>query len=358
MIDDIYNFIGSYPNVNNYDNDILNSYDNNFYLNIYKKKEFYENRLGEEQEPPTKFGPVSAYNHQKILATYMNIYTTYDRVLLLQKMGSGKSLASISCIEIIRSENSSIKGALVLAPGETLLDNFKEEIVFKATFGKYIKDYRTEKEKVHRINKELSKFYEFDTFQKFAKKLKNYTDDQIIQLYSNKIIVIDEVHNIRTKQIKALELFSDDVRSKLRKTDPRLTSAEIKEEIKKQWSELKKPENIDMMNTYVESAKSLIVYEQIYRFLHLIKNSKIILMSATPMKDKLQEISDIMNLILPTDRILPTGESFIKMYFDKKGEEIIIKEDKINDLKNLFKGYISYLDLRLSNINQNYKSKL
>ena len=42
MEKDITNFLLKYPNIDNFDDNILNPYEEDFYEVIYKKKEFYE----------------------------------------------------------------------------------------------------------------------------------------------------------------------------------------------------------------------------------------------------------------------------------------------------------------------------
>ena len=63
------------------------------------------------------------------------------------------------------------------------------------------------------------------------------------------------------------------------------------------------------------------------------------------MKDGVDEIASVMNLILPEDnQIFPTGEEFVNEFFDKKGDELFyLKYNKINHLKQIFKGRVSYL---------------
>ena len=53
--------------------------------------------------------------------------------------------------------------------------------------------------KISRFNGILvGEYYEFDSFQRFANKLNKTNNKQdLIKYYSNKIIVIDEVQNIR-----------------------------------------------------------------------------------------------------------------------------------------------------------------
>ena len=85
----------------------------------------------------------------------------------------------------------------------------------------------TSEQKSRRVNK-LTKFYSFVTFETFAKKLNKYSDEYIISTFSNKIIVIDEVHNLSEKD----DNFNKD---------------------------------------------DLNIYKEIHRFLHLVKNCKILI---------------------------------------------------------------------------------
>ena len=82
--------------------------------------------------------------------------------------------------------------------------------------------------------KAIGDYYKLKTFETFAKQLSKYSDDVIKKRYSNFIIVIDEVHNVR-----------------------------------------------------LSSKDGINVYKQFHRLLHLINNSKILLMSGTPMNSYL-----------------------------------------------------------------------
>lgn len=211
--------------------------------------------------------------------------------------------AAVGAIEQIRKENSSIKGAIILASGPGLLLNFKNELVNKCTKDNYIpKEFVTAGEKIRRINKLVKEYYNFDyTFYGMAKEISKFSDDVIIQKYSNKIIVIDEVHNIRLKDKK-----------------------------------IKVEQKID-------------VYFQLHRLLHLVKNCKILLMSGTPIQDKITEFPDIMNLILPLNNQLKIKQDFINEYFTFDEtipilqRQYTLKEDGKIKLKNIMKGKISYL---------------
>jgi hypothetical protein len=162
-------------------------------------------------------------------------------------MGTGKTCTAIAAIEQLRYEKSShIKRALIFAKGARLIKNFIQELLFTCTDGRYIPDnfkVLTDLEKVRRVRKITSEFYNFFTFEKFAKYLTKLSDRDIIDQFSNSIIVIDEVHNIREKMEKHQN---------------------------KDYDFFKK--------------ESFDVYKQFHRMFHLIKYSKILLMSGTVMK--------------------------------------------------------------------------
>uniref|UniRef100_A0A6C0H3X8 Helicase ATP-binding domain-containing protein n=1 Tax=viral metagenome TaxID=1070528 RepID=A0A6C0H3X8_9ZZZZ len=300
---DITNFLLKYPNIDQFEDDILNPYDEDFYEAVYKKKEFYDVRLEEFETIPAE--PGSLMNHQKLIARFLSSNTMYDELLLLHEMGSGKTCTAIGAIEQIREEGN-FKGALYFAKGDALVNNFINELIFKCTDGRYIPDDYSklrDLQKVHRTRKAINDYYTTNTFETFAKRIKNCKNDKELsklceeENFNNNIIVIDEVHNLRMK-------------------------TQIEENGKK---------------------TSLNVYNQFYRFLHVVKDCKILLMSGTPMKDGVDEIASVMNLILPDSKKLPTGIDFLTDFFNKKDNTYIVKKSYIDELKNAFKGRVSYL---------------
>lgn len=287
-------FFPKYPNIDNSKYEVLNSYDD-FYSSLYHKKEFYENRLEKSEKFPKEMGALT--KHQKTIARYMSSYTPYDRILLIHSMGLGKTCSAVGAIEQIKSEGSTIRGALILAKGENLLDNFKQQVVFSCTSGYYIpKNFKnlTEGEKMARIRKNLN-YYKFKTFARFAKEIKKSSDRDLIESYSNMVIVMDEIHNIRIQDKNADEI------------DPQE------------------------------------LYDQYHRFFHLIQNTKVIFLSGTPMKDTVDEIATVCNLLLPLDKQFPTGKKFISEYMTEAKNTLEMKPEKIPEFKSRTKGIISFL---------------
>jgi hypothetical protein len=324
----IEDFLPKYPNINKEKNGFLNPYTDNFYDAIYKKKEFYDERLPLEESFPTEKGTLM--KHQKIIARFLSSHTIYNELILVHEMGSGKSCSAIGAIEKIKNEDNNFKGVYIFAKGVTLLNNFKKELRDKCTGGQYIpegyvaenksgcgKSMRrhgglTEKELTIRSKKLYDDYYHFSigpnkptTFETFARHLHNLSDSDIIEMYSNYIIVIDEVHNLR-------------------------------------------------IHDNTENDK-ISMYKEFHRFLHLIKNRKILLLSGTPMKDTPDEIASVMNLILPLDNQLSVGDKFISEYLDDNNKgNYKVKDSMINKLKSKFKGRVSFLKSMRSQVTKKF----
>jgi hypothetical protein len=304
MEQDITNFLPKYPDIEELE-EVFNPYSDNFYEAIYKKKEFYENKLKAEEPFPSNTGELM--KHQKLIARFLSSRTLYDELLIVHAMGTGKSCSAVGAVEQIRSDGINFRGALYLAKGDALVNNFINELIFKCTDGRYIpEDYEslTELEKIHRKKKAIRDYYMTNTFETFAKEISRLNDKEIQRRYNNRVIIIDEVHNLRIQSKKT----------------------------------------------------GLNMYNQFWRFLHTIEDCKIILMSGTPMKDGVDEIASVMNLILPLERQLPTGEEFVEEYFDiENGQYLKVKPSHKQKLKEVFKGRVSYLSNMQSKIQKKFE---
>ena len=313
---DIADFLPKYANIEPLEDNLFNPYEEDFYETIYKKKEFYDKRLGEVEAFPSNPGVLM--NHQKLIARFLSSYTIYDQLLLVHEMGTGKTCSAVGAIEQIREEHYGFTGALYLARGESLINNFINELIFKCTDGRYIpEDYHglTALEKVHRKKKAIRDYYTMNTFETFAKEIRATNSAELKRKYSNKIIVIDEVHNLR---MQATE-------------------------------------------------KTLNIYNQFLRFLHEVEDCKILLLSGTPMYNSVKEIASIMNLILPLDEALPTGDAFLSEYFQRNPsypeqegevEEILmVRPGAVGRLKSVFKGRVSFLRAMHSSVDVIYEGR-
>ena len=194
--------------------------------------------------------------HQRNIARFMSVDTNYNNLLVYHRMGTGKTLTALAVAEGIRDNpDSTINGCLIVTKGTSLHDVFKRDLVDKTPSERYIVDkYETKNERTNRENRLINQFYSFSTFDLLAKGIRNQLD-MFQKLFSNKLIIIDEVHNIR-------------------------------------------------------GSNDSDVYKNIHTFLHRITNSKVMLMSGTPMKDEDIEIVSLLNLLLPMDQQLVDEDVF------------------------------------------------
>lgn len=239
------------------------------------------------------------------------------------EMGTGKTCTAISVIENLRYEKTSnIKQALVIARGTGLLKNFINELLFKCTDGRYIPahyDKLTDTERVYRIKKETNKFYVFYTFETFARYVSKQTDAGLLKQYSNTVVVIDEIHNIREKDSQNAK-------------------------------KARKPKDAKKAFIDILFRDPLYIYKQFHRFLHVIKQSKILLMSGTVMKDDPSEFASVMNLILPLDKQFPVDRDFMNIYFDLTVKQPIMRPEMRDDFTNKIRGRVSYLKAMITDV--------
>lgn len=311
-------FIPAYPYLESGVNDnneignnepfLYNPYKDKYELSNFNKQEFYEDLLDILEERPEQKGV--ALKQQEFLARFLSPQTLNNKILLFHQVGTGKTCSAINIAELAMTMNPELK-VLVLVKGDTFVKNFVNELAFQCTPGQYIpENYSklTAKEKVIRLNKNIRKKYEINTFYKFAQELTKLKDDKVKQYYSNHLVIVDEVHNIKDTEKKKQE-------------------------------------------------QRVYVYKQLHRLLHLIDNKKVILLSATPMKDNITEFASVMNLILPMNLQLPTKKDFIKTFFTKDGNE----EDKIKNvelLKNYIRGRVSFLRTMESQVTKTNMGKI
>ena len=281
---DILEFIPYYPTIE----------DDNFNTNIFNKKEFNDLKLTDIEE----LVPCQNLKHQEFIARFMSGYTLYDGLLLFHEMGTGKTCAAFATTEKILNERFGINKVFVIANNDKVLTNLKNELILKCT-NKYLKQIDNYEQisvnkKIRRTKAVLSKnYYNFFTAYNFCLEVSKIPIIEIEKRYSNSIFIIDEVHNINVI-------------------------------------------NTDETNTTIKK------YKILHNVLHTIKNSKILLLSGTPMYDQASEIAEVMNLILPLDNQFATKTNFNREYLDTS--KLQFKDsDAVQNFNNKTKGRISYL---------------
>jgi superfamily II DNA or RNA helicase len=213
------------------------------------------------------------------------------------EMGTGKTCTAVGVAEeFIKNKNSSntkfpstvLKKIVVLTKGKGLQNNFINEVANVCTKNQYLDGLdRYVKNRYKRIKKNVKVNYTFDTFEIFSKNLKKISNREKALLYENTLFIVDEAHNLRMS------------------ADPEENN----------------------------------IYRSISELFDQLKSRKILLLTGTPMKDKPEEILDLLNLIV---------------------KEKLTIEDLNNEesFKRKIHGYISYLRAMMSDVDRKEEGQL
>ena len=313
-----------YPNYNN----------SNFIQEISDKKEFYYNKNKfDKDNNPCDTQKFILSNHQIFLKNFMNDKTPYKGLLLFHGVGTGKTCSAVSIAENFRDiygrqgkKGNEDKRIIVLVPNSNVESGWRRNIYDinkgddQCTGNTFTNEFNEVKEKTDskenknkKVNKIINKYYDFYGYREFANKidklinerntLKNPTNlskDEwkalitertlkrkaiIKELFSNRLIIVDEVHNLRSNDNS---------------------------------SDQSKKESLKRLTEIVENSDNL----------------KLVLLSATPMFDNKDEIIWFINILLKNDK---REEINPKDIFKKDGS---LNKDL---LRKKCRGYISYL---------------
>jgi len=294
-----------------------------FYKKLFIKKEFHKYYDGNKSNGNKSNGNKSNGNksngkkldfelqpQQSLLKKYISMNTPYNSVLVFHGTGVGKTCTAINIAENFKKKlHKSNKKILVILP-RSIRSNFIKELYNISrpdtqqcigTIYKYDSSYSkmSNEKKAYYVRANIKKYYQFYGYEQFANnilkmastkwdgtsKTATYEIKKLIEKkYSNRVIIIDEIHHLKSTKD-----------SLIKKVPP--------------------------------------ILESIVSF---GKNIKLVLMSATPMYDSPREIIYLLNLMLLNDNRHSINENDV---FDKnnnltkKGGEI---------LKKASIGYISY----------------
>ena len=291
--------------------------DPNFNLKILQKKEF-----NKYITPEINRKGFNLSNAQKFVKNYISEDTPYNGILLWWGVGVGKTCGALSIAENFKKKISKVeKRILILTPSSTLHDtwinevfNVKKELNKKnnnvqCTKNSYISEFNKinslylndEVKKEKKMKKIIEKYYELlgyyglvNMINTHSQKYKNrYGEDQakihfIKEYFSNRVIIMDEVHVTR------------------------------EESEKKKGSGKLVPPYLELIARYA-------------------KNTKIILLTATPFYNDSVEILWLLKLLLINDERSPL---FSFEIFNKNKE---LQENFQDILIRKSRGYISYL---------------
>lgn len=275
----------------------------------FLKREFNDLKLPAVEPPRLEGAPFEPLKSQTFVSRYLSKRTPYNRLLVYHAVGTGKTCLFSMLSEMIQDEDTSMWQTLVLTRSEVLAENAKREIADVCTGGKYIpsrfdpktNSMITDETFLRRLNKSIGERYIFDTWERIAKKLAEEDDKFIEETYSNRVIVIDEAHGLRIQ-----------------------------------------PRELEVN-----------IYKQIDRLVHIVKNSIVIFLTATPMRDRVKESASLLNLLLAKEDAFDV-ENFEYDYFN--GSEF--KPEKKDEFTAKLRGLISYVREINSNVRKIYEGSV
>lgn len=256
--------------------------------------------------------------HQRFLRNFMSPYTPYRTLLLFHGVGVGKTCSVITIAEqfkpsVLGSSSSQKQKVLVILPS-SLKDNFKRQLFDiskldnQCTGNTYLQSIPdrallTNDVLERRVQRILQKNYEFYGFMEFAnyveklrqniasvvtdkRQVERLWNEKIAALFSNRLIIIDEIHNVRMES---------------------------------------------------DHSKKLVppILERVIRH---GSNNRLVMLSATPMFNDAHEIVFLMNLMLINERrpLIKDSDLFVRntTQLSKQGAALLSKQ---------LRGMVSYM---------------
>lgn len=307
-------------------NNIVNFFpdktDSDFLYKIYKKREYQLYKIQQKDKINNykdlkkirdKTCIKSIYDYkllpqQNFLSNFINPTTPYNGILIFHGTGVGKTCASIQIAERFKEQVIKYNTKIyIVLPGPTLEKNFKDELIGPCTNNIYYSqntDYLNKSDK-KKANLKIYEYYEIITYKKLLRKVlgekirdtnKEYKKDEngnilrdisanrIISL-SNTIIIVDEAHHL-----------SD--------------------------------------NDYGRSLKKIINNKK-------SENLKVVLLTATPMRNLASDIIFLLNLIRPKNDPIIKEKIFLPNVTNSYN--IQVRPGGLEYFKKMIKGYVSYL---------------
>lgn len=246
-------------------------------------------------------------NHQRLSQIHMGAHTPNKKLFLFKAPGSGKTADSIGIREtrfewlgqILDSDDPELSSrsqnrALVVAQNRTTLaDSFQNDIMNTCTAGCYMTEnlkaakHGNDSKKLAAQTRSIQKSYEMRTHVGFSNELAKMTPERIAKLYSFRVIIIDEVHNFKT-------LFS-------RRPNEDGEIGDEAEDI----MEDEEFEDDDILRTGQKKLVTVAKKDMYTSMMKLIDNvygCLIIVMSATPVVNDINEFPSVINFILDKDQ--------------------------------------------------------
>jgi len=300
--------------------------DPDFLSKIYRKREFYFQKIAPRFKPYTQ-EEINEYrnnvcgsdfklqSYQTFLANFINPYTPYRGIIIFHGTGSGKTCGAIAIAEQFKEQVEKYNTKIyVLCPGPILKEQFKSELITVCTNYSYI------------TNKEEFK-YASQEEQAKAKKDALYATMKYYTIISYK--------NFHRR------VLGEKLKETVITTGKKKTVYKTNEEgdIERERS-LNKIESLDNTVLIIDEAHNFTNNEYGEALTHILKKSKnlrVVLLTATPMKNLADDIIPLLNFVRPLNDPIQRNR-----VFEGNDYEMKLSEEGRTYLSQMATGYISY----------------
>lgn len=280
--------------------------------------------------------------HQTYIRNYLNINSIYDRILLFHGIGTGKTLTSISAAFSLEK----YQHTFIVTPA-SLQDNFREEInkfnlKYKNNINEFYKNYTFVKYNSSDIKNIYDKYvynYYINDYIKFIFDNKNY--EGIIRDVEGTFT--EDIYNVNKYKINiSLNENEEDEIIEVKKSDIKILKNNNKNVFDNKTIIIDEIHNLISMykkDDVTDYSSDVVMYRN-KTLTDLIesKNSKIILLSGTPVVNNIIELKYILNILHGLDIFM---QFKINIMEDKVVDIIKLKENIMNNNK-----YINAVDVK------------
>lgn len=360
--------------------------DPEFYDKIIRKKEFLKTYTGPEfhtrdPEEACRPGEFRMQNHQEFVRNFISPVAPNNGLLLFHSTGTGKTCASISITEGLRDYAHKLGKKIYVISSEAIADNFYRELYsedraqreklmhsppgsFQCAGDRYHiseLDEPNPEKRLKKIKAQINKYYSFITPHSFPNEVDvklrgriwdpsqpgktidtGLNDKEIAEYFQNSVFIIDEAHGIagvgkaeasvkrKARKAKAAET------EEAKEQDPPLDEFDdvadfMDDQVLAVGPTRKKP--ILSNRSFLEVLLSIIEGCSQLRKEGKKGHLKLVLLTATPMKDNQNELADLLEVLNRNDdqefdrkMLFPDDTSFNRDYLVQKA-----------------RGYVSYV---------------
>jgi hypothetical protein len=281
---------------------------------LYRKREFYDHRARHFESFATDEARVAfvrrecqatdreIQHHQALLRNLVNPRTPYRGLIVYHGLGSGKTFAALAVAETFKAQVERYETKIwVVVPGKDVRSNWENDMVKKwgERSALELRDLSREsgsgvvRRHAQQVKRHIRQFVQFVTFDKLRKlvlgeRVKDRTGRKVYRLgrnavakLDNSLIIVDEAHGIAGSE-RGVAL------------------------------------------------RTLI---------HNSTNLRVLLLSATPMRNVAEDVVPLLNLLRPADQPLAQDDVF------ETGPRVldtVLRPGGLDVLRNAARGYVSY----------------